>query len=297
MDVLADILSTTRVNSSAFRRHALVAPWDMDYPPAAAAGFIVALDGHTWLQVNGEDEPVQLGPREMALLPHGTGHSLSSSVTAPGHSGASDAQRATLLLGCYTFERDSIHPLLALLPRQIHVPAPQGDACPHLGSFLALLLEEYASDAPGSGAIVSRLTDVIFIQIIRRWFKTQPESESGWLGALRDEFVGPALAAIHQDPERDWNVDALAGEVGMSRAAFSRRFRRLIGEPPLVYLTRWRMDVAARFLRETERSLAQIANRVGYTSEFAFNRAFQRVRGEPPGRYRQRSRQRAITHH
>jgi transcriptional regulator GlxA family with amidase domain len=139
--------------------------------------------------------------------------------------------------------------------------------------------------------VTARLVDVLFIQIIRGWLEQQPEGSAGWLGAVRDPQVGRALALMHGEPRRDWTVESLAAEVACSRATFARRFRELVGEPPLVYLTRLRMDVAARLLRDGELSLATIAERVGYGSEFAFNRTFHRVRGVPPGRYREQARE------
>ncbi len=308
MDVLADIVSTTHVSSSVFRHHELVAPWVLEYPASISAGFVVVLEGSTWLTAAGDVEPILLAPYEMVLLPHGKGHRIVSSLTNEQYrdhdllradSGLveGDLPRARVVCGCYTFERDGLHPLLAMLPRQIRVTAPEAEQCLLLSSFIKILINEVRDGELGSEAIVSRLTDVIFIKIVRRWAESQPGSDLSWIDALRDSVVGPALVAIHQEPGREWDLDSLSGEVGMSRAAFSRRFRRLVGEPPLTYLTRWRMDFAARLLRESECPLAQIAQRIGYTSEYAFNRAFQRVRGVPPGRYRQRSRQRASTHH
>ncbi len=130
--------------------------------------------------------------------------------------------------------------------------------------------------------------------MVRGWLARQPEGRAGWLGAVRDPQVGRALALMHGEPQRAWAVESLAAEVACSRATFARRFRELVGEPPLVYLTRLRMDVAARLLRESEASLAEIAGRVGYASEFAFNRTFHRVRGVPPGRYREQVREASV---
>jgi transcriptional regulator GlxA family with amidase domain len=137
---------------------------------------------------------------------------------------------------------------------------------------------------------VARLIDLLFVQLVRAWISTTHDSEVSWLRALHDPIVAEALALLHQQPERDWTVEALAAETHVSRAALNRRFTKLVGEPPASYLTRWRMDLAAKRLRATNDPVAAIANAVGYTSEYAFSRAFSRARGQPPGRYRNRAR-------
>lgn len=301
MDVLADVLAATRIGGTIFARSRFWAPWGMAFPPAARAGFHIVLEGSMWLRVSGHEAPMALHQGDVVLLPHGAGHSLASDLDAevrslsaclaacvrPGAPPPGARLGSTMLVcGAYSFDRDAVHPLLALLPPVVHVPAREGRLIDPLASVMHLLSSEYAQSGPGSTAVVDRLVDVLFIYIVRSWAARQAEGTAGWLGALRDPQIGRALAAMHRQPARDWSVDSLAGELGMSRSSFVRRFRHLVGEAPLGYLTRWRMDVAARLLRETERPMAQIAGEVGYRSEYAFNRAFQRTRGVPPGRYR-----------
>ena len=134
--------------------------------------------------------------------------------------------------------------------------------------------------------MVSRLTDVIFVQAVRAWLNEQPDSQGGWLGALRDRQIGAALGSIHREPSRHWSVEALAEEVGMSRSKFAEKFRTLVGESPLAYLTRWRMHSAARLLTDDSLTVGEVARRVGYESETAFSKAFRRVFGSAPGVYR-----------
>jgi AraC-like DNA-binding protein len=196
-----------------------------------------------------------------------------------------------LLCGAYRFEHEGVHPLMSLLPPLIHLRAEAGVLSGPLEAVLRLLVAEYTQPGPGTVTVTSRLVDVLFIQIIRGWLEQQPEGSTGWLGAVRDPQVGRTLALMHGEPQRDWTVESLAAEVACSRATFARRFRELVGETPLVYLTRLRMDVAARMLRDSDIPLAVIAERVGYASEFAFNRTFHRVRGTPPGRYREQARE------
>jgi AraC-like DNA-binding protein len=310
MDVLADVLAATHIGGTLFCRSELAAPWGMLFEPASRAGLHIVARGSCWLRTRGRSEPLHLAQGDVVLLPHGAGHGLISapnvqplpfpkllgrcqvSQGANGMSLSLEGKGPTtvLLCGVYSFEHEGVHPLLSLLPPLIHLRADAGLLSGPLESVLRLLVAEYTQPGPGSVTVTSRLVDVLFIHIIRGWLEQQPEGSAGWLGAVRDAQVGRALALMHGEPQRDWTVESLAVEVACSRATFSRRFRELVGEPPLVYLTRLRMDVAARMLRDSNQPLAGIAERVGYASEFAFNRTFHRVRGVPPGRYREQAR-------
>jgi len=310
VDVLADVLASTRIGGTVFCRSELTAPWGMTFEPASRAGLHIVARGTCWLRLRGQGAPLRLSQGDVILLPHGAGHSLMSdpgvrpepftqvlerSRVSQGPHGMSlslkgKGDSTVLLCGAYRFEHEGVHPLLSLLPRLIHIPAEAGHVAGALEAVVCLLESEYAQPGPGTVAATARLVDVLFIHVVRRWLARQPEGRAGWLGAVRDAQVGRALALMHGEPQRAWGVESLATEVACSRATFARRFRELVGEPPLVYLTRLRMDVAARLLRESEASLAEIAGRVGYASEFAFNRTFHRVRGVPPGRYREQAR-------
>lgn len=310
MDVLADVLSNTRLDGKVFCRSEMKAPWGMTFDTSAQAVFHVVARGTCWLRTRSLPAPVQLVQGDVLLLPHGSGHTVLSDPTvrpvsftelmARGlfdedgnlrHGG--DGPPTVLLCGAYRFEHHGVHPLLSLLPDLIHVPADGDAVAPRLEPTVRMLISEFAQPGPGSAAVTARLVDVLFIHIIRRWLERQPGGAGGWLGAVRDPQVGRALARMHAEPRRNWTVESLAAEVALSRATFARRFRELVGEPPLEYLTRWRMDLASRLLRETDEPLALIAGHVGYTSEFAFNRTFHRVRGLPPGRYREHVREAA----
>ncbi|WP_224240356.1 AraC family transcriptional regulator [Hyalangium gracile] len=310
MDVLADVLAATRIGGTLFCRSELSAPWGMLFEAAPRAGLHIIARGSCWLRTQGRGEPVHLAQGDVVLLPHGAGHSLTSALNvqplpflklvgrcqvSQGSHGMSmnlegKGPSTVLLCGAYRFEHEGIHPLLSLLPSVIHLRADAGVMSGPLESVLRLLVAEYTQPGPGTITVTARLVDVLFIHIIRGWLEQQPEGSAGWLGAVRDPQVGRALALMHGEPRRDWTVESLAAEVACSRATFARRFRELVGEPPLVYLTRLRMDVAARMLRDSDQPLAAIAERVGYASEFAFNRTFHRLRGVPPGRYREMAR-------
>ena len=137
--------------------------------------------------------------------------------------------------------------------------------------------------------MISRLTEIIFVQAMRLWMASQPAGQGGWLGALRDPHIGAALGLIHRAPERPWSVAALAREVAMSRSPFAARFTTLVGEPPLAYVTRWRMHLAARHFRSDSLSVSEVADRVGYKSAAALSKAFKRCFGLAPGTYRRRT--------
>jgi len=181
-------------------------------------------------------------------------------------------------------------PLLTLLPDVLHVPASRAN--PGLGATLGLLAHELAQPQPGAAAILNRLVDILLVQVLRIWLTTSASTtgSASWLSALTDPVAGPALATLHAQPGQSWTVDSLAASTGVSTATLARRFTAKVGESPAAYLTRWRMDLAAQRLRDTDETVAAIARSLGYTSEYAFNRAFTRHRHTPPGRYRVQAR-------
>jgi AraC-like DNA-binding protein len=152
-------------------------------------------------------------------------------------------------------------------------------------AVVTLLAGELGERDAGARAAVARLIDLLLIHAVRAWSASAAERPS-WLRALNDPVIAQALAVLHERPAEPWTIERLAAEVHLSRATLARRFAELVGEPPLTYLTRWRMDLAARRLRDTTEPVETIAHGVGYTSEYAFNRAFSRHRGQPPGRWR-----------
>ncbi|MFB7026621.1 MULTISPECIES: AraC family transcriptional regulator [unclassified Streptomyces] len=308
MDVLSDVVAVTRTGrprSAHVRWHA---PWGQEFAPVpGSAGFQVILQGSCWL-LPPDAEPVQLVAGDVVFLPHGSGHTLADSpetlVTAPvcgpddhqlygpyasdrvDRSG--DGGSVTMVLcGAYQLDPSRTHPLLLTLPDLIHLQA-RSDRHPELGSAVALLAAELEDPRLGADAVVPALLDTLLLYILRIWFDEQParEETTGWAAALNDHQVTAALHAIHRDPAAPWTVAGLAEQAGLSRAPFARRFAALIGQPPLGYLTWWRMTTAARLLRTSNAPLRSIAAQVGYTSEFAFAHAFKRTHGTPPGAYR-----------
>ena len=202
------------------------------------------------------------------------------------HAGRGRGAETQLVCGSFRFERRDAHPLVELLPPLIHLRPAETPAAEWLEATLRFLAWETREAKPGTETIVSRLTDVIFVLVLRAWIESVPEGRGGWMGALRERHVGAALAHIHRSPERDWTNASLAEAVGMSRSRFAARFTALVGEPPLTYLSRWRLETAAGLLQDGTLGLGEIASRVGYESEAAFSKAFRRRFGAPPGAYR-----------
>ncbi|QLY28168.1 AraC family transcriptional regulator [Nocardia huaxiensis] len=294
MDVLSEVLATARTGSPAsgmFVRHA---PWGRAYPRIESAGFHVVLQGSCWLTRPGAD-PIALGVGDVAFMPRGVAHDLLDQLDSPvtETAGPSDVRfvegpgaAATLLCGSYQLATDRTHPMLAELPEVLHIPARLGNH-PSVRATVDLLADELTDNRPGSDAAVPPLLELLLLYLLRAWIADTASHEmSGWAAAFADPDVSAALRAIHEAPAHPWTVESLGARAGLSRAAFARRFTTLVGEPPLAYLTRWRMIIAARLLRDTDSPLSTIARHTGYSSEYAFAKAFKREYGTAPGQYR-----------
>ena len=194
-------------------------------------------------------------------------------------------ERTVLACGAYKLDTSRQHPLLAGMPELIHLPAASQQ--PALRTAIGQLTGEMDDPGPGGDSIVAALIDLLLLLIMRAWYQgMNADSAKGWTAAVADPAISPALRAIHTDPGHPWTVEELSRASGLSRAAFAKRFTAVLGEPPLGYLTSWRMTAAGRLLRETDARLADVAERVGYRSEFAFAKAFKREYGLAPGSYR-----------
>jgi AraC-like DNA-binding protein len=187
------------------------------------------------------------------------------------------------LLGCYQVKGEVSQRLLAALPEVMHLPARALDT-----PLVPMLVEEIAKDEPGQGAVLDRLFDLLLVAVLRAWLAREQERPPGWYAAQGDPVVGPALRILHEDPARPWTIAELAARVGISRAALARRFVELVGEPPMTYLTRWRIALAADRLLEPQATVDAVAREVGYSSAFALSTAFKRERGVSPSEHRAR---------
>ncbi|MFE0103299.1 AraC family transcriptional regulator [Streptomyces sp. NPDC059009] len=309
MDILTEALASMRTGQPASVRTNGRAPWGLRLPPVAGAGFHVVLHGTCWLVPLGDAphlEPVPLNPGDVVFLRDGRGHILADQPSTPPQvpeaerfeegspigsvTLGGDGPETSLLCGNYHLDQGRPHPLVRQLPELIHLPTRHGRH-PELSAAVQLLSTELENPRIGSVGIVPTLIDSLLLYILRAWLDDQPAAVArGWAAALSDAAVAPALSAIHADPSATWTVESLAGRSGLSRAAFARRFSTLVGEPPMAYLTRWRMTTAARLLRETDAPLTAVAARTGYGSEFAFAKAFKREFGVAPGGYRRGTR-------
>lgn len=295
VDILSETIAAIRTGhpaSGLFVRHA---PWGRRYPVVPGAGFHVVLQGSCWLVPPG-GAPIALGVGDVVFMPRGADHDLVDQLNTPVTEIAQPGEpreiagagaRATLLCGAYELGRARSHPLLDELPEFIHLPARLGRH-PALRGAVDLLAAEIAEPRQGSDAAVPALLEMMLLFILRAWFdeQAQEHTTTGWAGAFADPAVAAALRAVHEEPARSWTVPDLSEVAGVSRATLARRFTATVGEPPLAYVTRWRMLTAARLLRDTDGALGSVARKVGYTSEFAFAKAFKREYGLAPGQYR-----------
>ncbi|MFI6868972.1 AraC family transcriptional regulator [Nocardia sp. NPDC050406] len=295
MDVLSETITAIRTGDPTCGMFARHAPWGRGYPRVPGTGFHVVLRGSCWL-IPPAGDPIALATGDVILMPRGAEHalvdSLGSVVTERAHLGEpreilGPGARSELLCGAYELGRQRSHPLLDELPEFVHLPA-HPDRNPALRGVVEILAAEMARPRVGTDAAIPPLLEAMVLFALRAWFEAQGPARSGWAAAFTDPAVIAALRAMHGAPERAWTVPELGALAGVSRATLTRRFAATVGEPPLSYLTRWRMLTAARLLRETETPLASVARRVGYQSEFAFAKAFKREYGLAPGQYRRK---------
>jgi len=322
-DTLSDLLHGVRLRGAVFfyvsghRGWAAEAPHGRDIAPLMARGidhvieYHVVARGSCWAGIPG-GASVQLSTGDIVLFPHGDAHVISS---APGLRGIRDLARfssvqherlpvrvafegenvlaevppedaadATIVCGFLGCDLQPFNPLIVALPRLMHLRAGSADGW--LAGFVQLAVAESHARRPGSEAMLARMSEMMFVDAVRRYAETLPPDSSGWLAGLHDRFVGRALALMHQRPAHDWTIDELGREAGLSRSALHERFTHIMGLPPMQYLAQWRMQAASRRLLETRATVAEIALEVGYESEAAFARAFKRLVGAPPATWR-----------
>jgi AraC-like DNA-binding protein len=252
-------------------------------------------------------EPARLREGDLIVFPQGDAHVMSS---APGMRAAPDmamfarpttplplmyeigggGERARIVCGFLGCDERPYNPLLAALPPVIHLPASGAQAASGwLGTLLNIAVGESGSARAGGENILARVSELMFVEVVRRYLETLPPAETGWLAGLRDAVVGQALAAMHGQPAEPWTVEGLARHVGLSRSVFAERFMEIMGQPPMQYLALWRMQLASRLLAEGGH-VAAVAAAVGYESEAAFSRAFKKLVGQAPGTWRRGAR-------
>ena len=322
-DILSDVLRCVRLRGALFFYVNAGRNWAAEAPPSrdiAAAvmpdsehvmEYHVVTSGSCWGAIVGET-PGRLETGDIILFPHGDPHVISSAPGMRAHAdvpgyfnnkveqlpftlrldgpespappASDDGEAATLVCGFLGCDVRPFNPLIATLPRLLHLRADE------FRSWTAACMLQAAAESqdkrPGGEAMLERMSEMMFVDAVRRYVETLPEDSRGWLAGLRDRFVGRALALMHDAPATEWTVDELARRVGLSRSALHERFAEVVGQPPMQYLANWRMQAGARLLRDTKATVASVAQDVGYDSEAAFARAFKRLVGTPPAAWR-----------
>ncbi|MFF8411317.1 AraC family transcriptional regulator [Streptomyces omiyaensis] len=307
MDALAGLLDGPRAKGAFLLRMVMEPPWSVRIEDGAPLCLMCVTGGEAWIAPAAGD-PVPLRPGDVAVMrgpepytvadlpdrPHtarvGPGGACTTLAGEPLAEAMSLGVRTwgnardggtTVLVGTYRMDGEVGRRLLDALPPLVHLPAGLW-RCP----LMPFLDEEIARDEPGQSAVLDRVLDLLLIAAVRAWFARPGAEPPAWYRAMGDPVVGRALRLLHADPGRPWTVASLAAAAGVSRAALARRFTELVGEPPMTYLTDWRLAVAADLLREGDATLDSVARRVGYGSAFALSAAFKRVRGVSPQEHR-----------
>jgi len=323
MDALSDALRVLRLHGAVFLDAEFSAPWcvlsksdrpvTQSLPPGSNVIFFHFLtEGRCKVRLAGGGEAIEIGAGDVLMLPRDNDHLLGSDLqlaprpsdelvrpaAANGlmtirHGGGGETTR--FACGFLICDERLSRPLLEALPRIVRVPIGEGPATSWVRSLMQMGTEETAAARPGGETVLAKLSELLFVEALRRYIETMPADRVGWLAAMRDRFVGRALGFMHERPGHAWTVDELAERVGLSRSALAQRFTDLVGQPPMQYLTRWRLTVAAQRLRSERASLASIAADCGYDSEAAFSRAFKRELGTTPAAWRRNGGAAAVT--
>lgn len=319
-DVLSEVLRVVRLSGAVFFTFEGGGPWVAEAPPSAVIAplvlpgaehvieYHVVTHGSCWVGLaDGPRQKVEQG--DVIVFPQGDAHVLSS---APGMRGVMDlglyrnqeraklpisvsfnsggSERAKIICGFLGFDARPFNPLLATLPRMLHMPR---DPAPHqtwIEHLIEVAVRESETRSAGGATVLGRVSELLFIEMVRRHLLSMPSETTGWLAGLRDDVIGRTLATLHERPEHDWTLEELGKHVGLSRSLLAERFHHYVGVPPMQYLARWRMQLAASLLSSTNHSLAEVARRVGYGSEAALSRAFKRLVGVSPSDWRQGAR-------
>jgi AraC-like DNA-binding protein len=320
-DALSDVLEVVRLSGALFFLVDASPPWVADAPESAAlapvilprvqhvVSYHVVTQGVCCCQVRGE-APVRLEAGDAIVLPHGDAYvlssapSISSSLTpdqtltwfrqmAAGQlpsvvEEGSGPERLQIVCGFLGCDALPFNPVLATLPRMLHVRRPRAAGEDRLDTLIEFAVSESREQRAGSRSVLLRIGELMFVEVVRRYLATLTAADGGWLAGLRDPLVGRALAHLHTQPEQPWTLDKLAREVAASRTVLAERFTHFVGEPPMHYLARWRMQRAAGLLADSAAKVSTVAREVGYDSEAAFSRAFKRLTGVAPAAWRHR---------
>ena len=316
MDALSAALSTVRMTGAIFYDAVCTAPWGFKVPAVNDVAHILApgterlvpyhlvAEGSAVVRLaDGTEARLEAG--DVVINPRGVAHTVSNGAPATLVDAAASlaknlagdlgtmrigggGEATRFICGYFGCERHADRLFLAGLPIMIKLNVRGDAAGAWLESSIRHLLSEAGSARPGRAVLLSKMAEALFIETLRRYMEQLPPGETGWLAAARDPVVGDALALLHRNPAHAWTMDELAAQIGASRSVVAERFARLLGQPPMAYLAHCRLQLAARLLQGTRKTIVQAALEVGYESEAAFNRAFKREFGVPPAQYRRR---------
>jgi AraC-like DNA-binding protein len=319
-DALSEVLRTVRLTGATYFNVVGKAPWVAEQPtremvlPKVLPGaehliaYHVITEGRCFAGIV-DKEAIEIEAGEVVVFTKGDQHVMSSSPgmrADPVPPGALDAVTASqlpffvnygddgptsakLVCGFLACDAQPFNPLLENLPPVIKAGDPRGGDTGWLGQFIRLAVMESADKRAGGESVLARLSELMFIEVVRRHLEALPPEQAGWLAGLRDPFVGKALSLMHGGPARDWTIEELARDVGVSRSVLAERFAVLVGVPPMQYLAKWRMQIASGLLSGGRANVATVAAEIGYASEAAFSRAFKKMVGMPPSAWRRRS--------
>jgi AraC-like DNA-binding protein len=319
MDAVSDVLRVVRLSGAVYLNGTLTAPWCMigradaalcaAYLPRSerVVSYHLITEGSCWAQlVDDPTSALRLTAGELLVVPQGEAHLMGSNLdispaptdlllsgqmeAAPGEvmtlSYGGGGTPTRIVCGFLACDDTLSNPLLSSLPRIFKIDMRNDPRAAWLESSLKFAVAETADSRAGGTAILARLSELLFVEAVRCCIESLPPDQTGWLAGVRDRFVGRALSLLHARPVHPWTVDELARKVGLSRSALAQRFTELLGQPPMQYLARWRMQIAAQELLASSKSLAAVAEQIGYESEAAFSRAFRREFGMPPAGWR-----------
>ncbi len=318
MDVLSEVLKAVKLDGALFYNAEYSAPWCVRSPASQVVAqylgpdsrhvilYHLLTEGRGYAYVERDEKRVALTAGDIVVFPHGDAHIMGNGAPIKPVDSGQEVERVLAqglavsrlggggeltkyVCGYMACEPQLCQVLLGGLPSIFKVHIRDGASGQWLENSIRYSVEQASSAGPGGGAVLAKLSEVLFVETLRRYVAHLPEEQSGWLAGVRDAEVGKALALLHRQPAHPWTIAELANEVGISRSVLAERFRRYISETPIGYLTRWRLHLGAQSLKTTSNSVVQIASDVGYESEASFNRAFKREFGLPPARFRTRA--------
>jgi AraC-like DNA-binding protein len=309
LDALVEILNSIHFHGSLWCRTEARAPWGMSIPQTDSAQFHFLLRGSAYVKSDKTADYLPIESGDLIILTQGDAHILvdrpgstpialqtlieqKADDSLPGLHIGGDGAASTIICGYFHLERSAFHPLFTALPDILYLRGEENRSLPWLETTLSFLSAESIKDKPAAQALINRLTEILFILVLRAHLQRNDDQQQNWLNGLNDPLIGEALHLIHSRPHNPWTIESLAKAAGMSRANFSLRFKDLVGASPFQYLTQWRLFRASSLLLAKSLSISEIAEQVGYSSEASFSKAFSKHIGNSPGRFRRETLQR-----